>query len=148
MIVISGSPLKKQSLNDNILGITGHTVDQLESFNSQKAQTGTNSGGIRPETMALMEKRLLQKEDKEMLEELTRLKTDIAASVPDSERVPLPTLYVDRSHDFIVLSNTCRKTSEVDVKIQQLKDLSKQLSLGPAALPSVCFYTFHNTQST
>ncbi|KAJ1832794.1 Transcription initiation factor TFIID subunit 5, partial [Coemansia sp. RSA 2703] len=121
------------------VGITGHTQNQLDRFNSQDVFLGSApmDAFVRDEVERTLQseagrrgKDAAGSEAAALLETFTRVKQENAASsLPAREAVPMPPPH----------------GAEIEHQIASLKALRKRIALGPAALPSICMYTLHNT---
>ncbi|KAJ2794652.1 Transcription initiation factor TFIID subunit 5, partial [Coemansia helicoidea] len=124
------------------VGVTGHTQNQIDHFNSQDIALGQPplDQFVRDET-----ERTLQVEAGRpardstggeagaLLEAFSKVKQEAAGNaLAARDVVPMP----------------APRGPEVEHQIASLKALRKRVALGPAALPSICMYTLHNTDGT
>ncbi|PIA14010.1 WD40 repeat-like protein [Coemansia reversa NRRL 1564] len=133
-------PISSQREAD--VGITGHTQNQLDEFNRQEVMLGSVplDSYVRDEVERTLQDEAgradteaARTEASALLETFSRVKQEAAASALSSrDAVPLPPA----------------RGPEVEQQIADLKALRKRVALGPAALPSVCMYTLHNTDNT
>lgn len=124
------------------VGIAGYTQNQLDSFNSQDIALGSvpidsfvrdevdrtlqSEAGVHVETET-------SREAAELLNTFNRVKQDNAAqSLPARDVIPMPP----------------PRGADIEQQLANLKALRKRVTLGPAALPSVCMYTMHNANNT
>ncbi|KAI9471587.1 Transcription initiation factor TFIID subunit 5 [Coemansia sp. RSA 989] len=124
------------------VGITGHTQNQLDQFNSQEIALG--SAPLDPFVRDEVERTLQSEagrpakdeasnEATELLDTFSKVKQENAASALSArDAIPMPP----------------PRGVEIEQQIANLKALRKRVVLGPAALPSVCMYTLHNTDNT
>ncbi|KAJ2901034.1 Transcription initiation factor TFIID subunit 5, partial [Coemansia aciculifera] len=115
------------------VGITGHTQNQIDHFNAKDVALGLPQ--IDPFVRAETERTLLA--------EAGRLHKDDAAR--EAEALAETLAQESRSHVTDSLPLPPPRGAEVAQQIADLKALRKRVALGPAALPSVCMYTLHNT---
>ncbi|KAJ2740286.1 Transcription initiation factor TFIID subunit 5 [Coemansia sp. BCRC 34301] len=131
---VEGSAIAGEAEAD--VGITGHTQNQLDHFNSQDIALGPPplDAFVRAET-----ERTLQAE-------AGRLHKDAAAQEAEALVGTLSQVENERrNHVTDALPMPPPHSAEVAQQIADLKALRKRVALGPAALPSVCMYTLHNT---
>ncbi|KAJ1825389.1 Transcription initiation factor TFIID subunit 5, partial [Coemansia sp. RSA 2599] len=124
------------------VGITGHTQNQLDEFNGQEIMLGSAPMDtyVRDEVERTLQseagrrvKDAVSKEAAGLLETFSRVKQENAAnSLSARDAIPMPP----------------PRGVEVDHQIANLKALRKRIALGPAALPSICMYTMHNTSNS
>ncbi|KAJ2808725.1 Transcription initiation factor TFIID subunit 5 [Coemansia guatemalensis] len=133
-------PISSQREAD--VGITGHTQNQLDEFNRQEVALGSAplDSFVRDEVERTLQDEAgradtetARSEATSLLETFAHVKQEAAATgLSARDAVPLPPA----------------RGPEVEQQIADLKALRKRVALGPAALPSVCMYTLHNTDST
>ncbi|KAJ2818370.1 Transcription initiation factor TFIID subunit 5, partial [Coemansia erecta] len=133
-------PISSESEAD--VGITGHTQNQLDHFNSQDIALG--SVPLDPFVRDEVERTLQSEagrpvkdstadEASALLDTFAKVKQEnTAGALSARDAVPMPP----------------PRGVEIDQQIASLKALRKRVALGPAALPSVCMYTLHNTDNT
>ncbi|CAG8775977.1 29901_t:CDS:10, partial [Racocetra persica] len=64
---------------------------------------------------------------------IEKVKREQSSDAPDRASIPLPSY----------------KGSDIRAQVELIKDISQRIELGPSTtLPSVCFYTFHNTHNS
>ncbi|KAJ1993654.1 Transcription initiation factor TFIID subunit 5 [Coemansia umbellata] len=124
------------------VGITGHTQNQLDHFNSQEIVLGSASLDpfVRDEVERTLQseagRRIKDNTSREaagMLETFSKIKQDSSVNgLSSREAIPMPP----------------PRGIEIEQQIANLKAVRKRISLGPAALPSICMYTLHNTNNT
>ncbi|KAJ2261955.1 Transcription initiation factor TFIID subunit 5 [Coemansia sp. RSA 376] len=124
---------------DADVGITGHTQSQLDHFNSQDIALGPAplDSFVRDEVERTLQgeagrfvKDATAKEAAALLDAFAQVRQEnAAAALSADDAVPMPPA----------------RGVEVAQHIADLKALRKRVALGPAALPSVCMYTLHNT---
>lgn len=126
-------------------GIKGHNVSQLDEFNSQNVKLGQMP---LDKDMQIDVEMQLQDEEAQLadgpsssqiapamrsslVEEFKAIKKESAEEHPSRDQIPFPPY----------------KGVDITTEVENVKDARKRLHLGPtpAALPSVCMYTFHNT---
>ncbi|KAJ1734673.1 Transcription initiation factor TFIID subunit 5 [Coemansia biformis] len=124
------------------VGVTGHTQNQLDHFNSQDIALG--SAPLDPFVRDEVERTLQSEagrpardgaggEAAALLESFAKVKQEAAVGALSArDAIPMPP----------------PRGAEVEQQIADLKALRKRVALGPAALPSICMYTMHNTDST
>ncbi|KAJ2787582.1 Transcription initiation factor TFIID subunit 5 [Coemansia interrupta] len=123
------------------VGITGHTQNQLDQFNGQDVFLGSApmDAYVRDEVERTLQSEAGRRgkdaagaEASALLDAFAKVKQENAAgAVPAREAMPMPPPH----------------GAEVEHQIASLKALRKRIALGPAALPSICMYTLHNTNS-
>ncbi|KAJ1950121.1 Transcription initiation factor TFIID subunit 5 [Linderina macrospora] len=123
-------PISSEGAAD--VGITGHTQNQIDAFNSQAIALGQPP--IDPFADAGRRARdASATEASQLLETFGRVKQENSSGgLSAREVVPMPPA----------------RGADVDRQIADLRALRKRVALGPAALPSVCMYTLHNTGGT
>ncbi|KAJ2315426.1 Transcription initiation factor TFIID subunit 5 [Coemansia sp. RSA 2611] len=124
------------------VGITGHTQNQLDHFNSQDIALGSVplDPFVRDEVERTLQseagrhaKDSASDEASALLDTFAKAKQDNAANaLAARDVIPMPP----------------PRGVEIEQQIANLKALRKRVALGPAALPSVCMYTLHNTDNT
>ncbi|KAJ2591802.1 Transcription initiation factor TFIID subunit 5 [Coemansia sp. RSA 1722] len=124
---------------DADVGITGHTQNQLDAFNSQEIMLGSApiDQYVRDEVDRTLQseagrrtKDAVSKEASALLDTFSKVKQENAANaLAARDSVPMPP----------------PRGIEIEHQIASLKALRKRIALGPAALPSICMYTMHNT---
>ncbi|KAJ2610547.1 Transcription initiation factor TFIID subunit 5 [Coemansia sp. RSA 1804] len=124
------------------VGITGHTQNQLDSFNSQEVLLGSTplDSFVRDEVERTLQseagrrvKDSISSEANGLLDTFSKVKHEANTNgLPLREAIPMPP----------------PRGIEIEQQIASLKAIRKRISLGPAALPSVCMYTLHNTENT
>ncbi|KAJ2502767.1 Transcription initiation factor TFIID subunit 5 [Coemansia sp. RSA 1972] len=124
------------------VGITGHTQNQLDHFNSQDIALG--SAPLDPFVRDEVE-RTLQSEAGRHIKDST---TEEASALLDtfSRAKQDSTTNALSARDAIPMPPP--RGVEIEQQIANLKALRKRVALSPAALPSVCMYTLHNTDNT
>ncbi|KAJ1907313.1 Transcription initiation factor TFIID subunit 5 [Coemansia sp. IMI 209127] len=133
------APISSEAEAD--VGITGHTQNQLDHFNSQEVLLG--SAPLDPFVRDEVERTLQSEADR-------RVKDSVS-----SEAVGLLNVFSKTKQDSNVNGLAPRdaipmpppRGIEVEQQIASLKAVRKRISLGPAALPSVCMYTLHNANN-
>ncbi|KAJ2581409.1 Transcription initiation factor TFIID subunit 5 [Coemansia sp. RSA 1836] len=131
---VEGSAIASEAEAD--VGITGHTQNQLDHFNSQDVALGAPplDAFVRAEA------------ERTLLAEAGRLHKDAAAREAEALVGTLAQVEQQRrSHVADTLPMPPPHGAEVAQQIADLRALRKRVALGPAALPSVCMYTLHNT---
>ncbi|KAI8320440.1 WD40 repeat-like protein [Martensiomyces pterosporus] len=124
------------------VGITGHTQNQIDHFNSQGISLGSVplDPFVRDEVDRTLQSEAGRRvrdsasvEASGLLETFAKVRQENSAgSLPAREVVAMPP----------------PRGADVEHQIASLKALRKRIALGPAALPSICMYTLHNTNST
>ncbi|CAG8678076.1 6516_t:CDS:10 [Cetraspora pellucida] len=140
------------------IGIPGFSSQELEEFNQQEVQLGHM-----PMDPAMRDEieRVLSDEDNYRIaqieaeyqagtdeqktngiayqshslqqEFIEKVKREQSSDAPDRASIPLPSY----------------KGSDIRAQVELIKDISQRIELGPSTtLPSVCFYTFHNTHNS
>ncbi|KAI8332903.1 WD40-repeat-containing domain protein [Chlamydoabsidia padenii] len=128
---------------DDVIGITGHQSQHLETFNQQPVQLGQP-----PMDPAFKEEieQVLKDEDQQsnkdenpdtvdttatnsLLELFKKITQEQTVNGPAMNDIPLPPY----------------RGTDVQAEVNLLKDMGKRLPLGHDSLPSICCYTFHNT---
>ncbi|KAJ1825030.1 Transcription initiation factor TFIID subunit 5 [Coemansia sp. RSA 2671] len=127
---------------DADVGITGHTQSQLDHFNGQDIALGSVplDPFVRDEVERTLQgeagrmvKDATAKEASELLDTFAKVRQENAASALSADdAMPMPP----------------PRGVEVAQQIADLKALRKRVKLGPAALPSICMYTLHNTSNS
>ncbi|KAJ1759791.1 Transcription initiation factor TFIID subunit 5 [Coemansia sp. RSA 1752] len=124
------------------VGITGHTQNQLDHFNSQDIALG--SAPLDPFVRDEVERTLQSEAGRHIkdstTEEASALLDTFARAKQDSTTNALS------ARDAIPMPPP--RGVEIEQQIANLKALRKRVALSPAALPSVCMYTLHNTDNT
>ncbi|KAJ1922302.1 Transcription initiation factor TFIID subunit 5 [Mycoemilia scoparia] len=132
-------------IQDADIGITGHTQHQIERFNSQSVTLGPLSmdPALVEETEQTLRNQVQQQKSKDTEQkgrnEASSLLSDFSKGQFNFGLDPIPS-------DSIPLPPP--KGDDILAQIQKLKDIGKRVSLSPAALPSICMYTMHNTDDT
>ncbi|KAG0270202.1 Transcription initiation factor TFIID subunit 5 [Actinomortierella ambigua] len=140
-IQVTAANQSKTSQDEDVIGITGHGSNQLTTFNQQKVLLGAMP--MDPGFQTQVEQTLKEEEARSindnamngevqpttLLDDFKKVKTEAGVDSPSRDDIPLPPL----------------KGSDIQAEIELLRDLRKRVSLGPGALPSICAYTFHNT---
>ncbi|KAJ2002496.1 Transcription initiation factor TFIID subunit 5 [Coemansia thaxteri] len=133
-------PISAEAAAD--VGVTGHTQSQLDHFNSQDIALGNMP--VDPFVREEVERTLqgeagrfvkdgASKEAAGLLDAFAKLRQENAANMlATRDGIPMPP----------------PRGVEVGQQIADLKALRKRIALGPAALPSICMYTLHNTGNT
>ncbi|KAJ2556796.1 Transcription initiation factor TFIID subunit 5 [Coemansia sp. RSA 1933] len=133
------APISSEAEAD--VGITGHTQNQLDHFNSQEVLLG--SAPLDPFVRDEVERTLqieagrrvkdsANSETAGLLDVFSKTKQDSNVNgLPLHEAIPMPP----------------PRGIEIEQQIATLKAIRKRISLGPAALPSVCMYTLHNSNN-
>ncbi|KAJ2886559.1 Transcription initiation factor TFIID subunit 5 [Coemansia aciculifera] len=126
---------------DADVGITGHTQSQLDHFNSQDIALGPAplDPFVRDEVERTLQgeagrfvKDATAKEASALFDTFAQVRQENAASALSADDVvPMPPA----------------RGVEVAQHIADLKALRKRVALSPAALPSICMYTLHNTSN-
>ncbi|KAJ1901180.1 Transcription initiation factor TFIID subunit 5 [Kickxella alabastrina] len=121
------------------VGITGHTQNQLDLFNSQDIALGSAplDAFVRDEVDRTLQheigrraKDATSREAAALLETFAKVKQENSTNaLPMREATPMPP----------------PRGVDVDHQMANLKALRKRIALGPAALPSICMYTLHNS---
>ncbi|KAJ2726470.1 Transcription initiation factor TFIID subunit 5 [Coemansia sp. Benny D115] len=124
------------------VGVTGHTQSQIDSFNSQDISLGSApmDARVREEVERTLQSEIGKRakdaagrEASALLDSFNRIKQDNAANALTSrEAIPMPPA----------------RDADIEHQLASLKALRKRVALGPAALPSICMYTLHNTNGT
>ncbi|KAI8073004.1 WD40-repeat-containing domain protein [Gongronella butleri] len=117
---------------DDVGGITGHRSQDLEAFNRQPVQLGQM-----PMDQAFRDQVELMLRDEDEANQQPETPGD---SVTQEEAVNGPA-----AHDIPLPP---RHGTDMQAKVDAIKDLAKRLPLGPDSLPSICCFTFHNTYHT
>ncbi|KAJ2159268.1 Transcription initiation factor TFIID subunit 5 [Coemansia sp. RSA 552] len=127
---------------DADVGITGHTQNQLDRFNSQEVALG--SAPVDPFVHDEVERTLQAEAGRPTKDETS---TEATALLDTFSRVKLEAAATALSpRDALPMPPP--RGAEIDQQIAHLKSLRKRVALGPAALPSVCMYTLHNTDGS
>ena len=130
--VTPGRPGSQIAMNE---GIQGHNNKQVEEYNKQKlklAPLPLDKDMQVDVEMELADEDAKEPQEASLVEDYKAVKTEIVeADQPSRETLPLPPY----------------KGADILAEVESLKDARKRIALGPApaALPSVCMYTFHNT---
>ncbi|CAG8545477.1 6356_t:CDS:10 [Diversispora eburnea] len=157
--LLQNNSLLLRIVNQNIkidkiedIGFPGFDTEELEEFNKQEVQLGPLP--IEPSFRDEVEKKLSE-EDRKIIEaaesqvvsangipkQFTSLQQEFNekirreqqnSDVPDRASIPLPSY----------------KGADVHSQIEIIKDMTQRIELGPSSLPSVCFYSFHNTHDS
>ncbi|KAJ1964707.1 Transcription initiation factor TFIID subunit 5 [Dipsacomyces acuminosporus] len=123
------------------VGITGHSQNQLDEFNSQ----GISLGNVP------LDQYVRDEVDRTLQVEMNRRVKDNAST----EAAGLADTFAKVKQENAANSLSARdvipmpppRGIDVEHQIASLKALRKRVALGPAALPSICMYTLHNTSS-
>ncbi|CAG8582093.1 3601_t:CDS:10 [Paraglomus occultum] len=125
----------------DVTGVTGYSARGLDDFNKQKVFLGP----LPPEPTFMEEaEQVLKVKDTQLNsmdpqslgdDDLSTLLEDITKDFKDSIEAP------DRNDVPLPPS----KGSDIQAKIEELFELRHRIKLGASTLPSICFYTFHNT---
>lgn len=126
-------------------GIKGHNVSQTDDFNSQNVKLGQMP--LDKDMHVDIEMQLQDEETQiaeaaaatpgisttssSLVEEFRTIKKEVTDDGPTRDQMPFPPY----------------KGIDIHSEVDNIKDARKRLQLGPApaATPSVCMYTFHNT---
>ncbi|KAI8092762.1 WD40-repeat-containing domain protein [Halteromyces radiatus] len=129
---------------DDVIGITGHQSQHLETFNQQPVQLGQL-----PMDPAFKE------EMEQALKDEEQISKDETSENPDTTTNSLLELFKKVTQDQGVNSPALNdiplppyRGTDIQAEINLLKDIQKRLPLGHDSLPSICCYTFHNTYDT
>ncbi|SAL96088.1 hypothetical protein [Absidia glauca] len=128
---------------DDVIGITGHQSQHLETFNQQPVQLGQAplDPALKEEIeQALKDEDQLSNKDENtenadasmttsLLELFKKVTQEESVNGPAMNDIPLPPY----------------RGTDVQAQVNLLKDMGKRLPLGHDSLPSICCYTFHNT---
>ncbi|CAG8627994.1 8401_t:CDS:10 [Gigaspora rosea] len=141
------------------IGIPGFSSQELEEFNQQDVQLGHMP--MDPAMRDEIEKKLNDEDNYRIAqteaeyqagtddqkangivyqqphslqqEFMEKVKREQSSDAPDRASIPLPSY----------------KGSDIHAQVELIKDMSQRIELGPSTtLPSVCFYTFHNTHNS
>lgn len=141
--VMSGRPGQAPTSNE---GIQGHNVNQTDEFNAQKLKLGNMP--LDKDMQVDVEMELADEDSKNaqnagtvqasqsdeptLVDEFKKVKKEVVESdQPARDVIPFPPY----------------KGVDILTEVENVKDARKRISLGPvpAASPSICMYTFHNT---
>ncbi|KAJ1503046.1 Transcription initiation factor TFIID subunit 5 [Coelomomyces lativittatus] len=130
------SSRKKKKGSDGATGILG-MANQIESFNSQKIGLGLCP--LDHKTREQIASAVKQEDEKLESSNTNKLGPFFKKYLPESpllspppKPVPMPPM----------------KTKEIRETIELLRDISYRAPLSSTSLPSICFYTWHNTYDT
>ncbi|CAJ0759869.1 17419_t:CDS:10 [Entrophospora sp. SA101] len=131
------------------IGIPGFSSQELEDFNKQELQLGFMP--MEPAFRDEVEKRLKEGDEHQR----TQIGNEINGLTNSA-----PSLYQEFLNKKIKREQTIDslprssiplppyKGADVQAQVDLVRDLTHRISLGPASLPSVCFYTFYNTYNS
>ncbi|CAO3598589.1 unnamed protein product [Absidia cylindrospora] len=130
---------------DDVIGITGHHSQHLETFNQQPVQLGrpVMDPAFKEEVEQALkdEDQQQQQPNKDentensdaapgsLLDLFKKVTQEQCVNGPDLNDIPLPQY----------------RGTDIQAEVNSLKDMGKRLPLGHDSLPSICCYTFHNT---
>ncbi|CAG8536249.1 10459_t:CDS:10, partial [Acaulospora morrowiae] len=139
------------------IGIPSYSSQELEEFNRQEVQLGhlPMDPALRDEVKktlteednyrkAIMEAEYNAESDGQQIngvpdqysslqqEFVEKIRKEQSSDAPDRASIPLPSY----------------KGADVHSQVELVKDMTQRIKLGPSVLPSVCFYTFHNTNDS
>ena len=141
--VISGRPGQTPNVNE---GIQGHNTNQADDFNTQKVKLAE---------MPLDKDMQVDVEMELSDEDARQAAAALNAQIPSATEGSLASDFRKIKKEVVDAEQPGRDTMPfppyrgVDIltEVENVKDARKRIALGPApaALPSVCMYTFHNT---
>ncbi|RKP09368.1 WD40-repeat-containing domain protein [Thamnocephalis sphaerospora] len=125
-IQVAGDHADSTGADIGVVGQTGMQMDGLNQQPVQLAKSATNAA-FREEV-----ERALQQHDATLKDSWREVRRCTIRSYRRGLLTPLP----------------IRTTFDVKQEVERIKDLAKQIALGPGALPSICCYTVHNTNDS